>query len=83
MNKLCPTCKGSTRETTNLICQTCGFDYGRPRITAQDIVHHVNVTGLRSDTCLDLLYSGWTLVEEVNEPPRFESPLANLKEKNE
>lgn len=24
----CPTCEGSTRETVNMVCPTCGFDYG-------------------------------------------------------
>lgn len=24
----CPTCTGSVRETTGLVCQTCGTDYG-------------------------------------------------------
>jgi hypothetical protein len=24
----CPTCTGPTRETTGLVCQTCGHDYG-------------------------------------------------------
>lgn len=24
----CPTCTGGTRETTGLVCQTCGTDYG-------------------------------------------------------
>lgn len=24
----CPTCTGQTRETTGMVCQTCGTDYG-------------------------------------------------------
>jgi hypothetical protein len=24
----CPTCSGPIRETTNMVCQTCGTDYG-------------------------------------------------------
>jgi hypothetical protein len=26
----CPTCSGPIRETVNMVCQTCGTDYGRP-----------------------------------------------------
>jgi hypothetical protein len=26
----CPTCSGPVRETTGLVCQTCGTDYGKP-----------------------------------------------------
>ena len=25
----CPTCTGQVRETVNLVCQTCGTDYGK------------------------------------------------------
>lgn len=25
----CPTCEGPSRETINMACPTCGFDYGR------------------------------------------------------
>lgn len=25
----CPTCSGRVRETTNLVCQTCGHDYSK------------------------------------------------------
>jgi hypothetical protein len=25
----CPTCSGQIRETTNLVCQTCGHDYSK------------------------------------------------------
>jgi|GEM_PF-6844397 len=39
----CPTCQGEQRETTNLVCQTCGRDYSsndrppRPRKTPAEI----------------------------------------------
>lgn len=32
----CPTCTGPTRETVNLVCQTCGTDYGAPATAAVD-----------------------------------------------
>lgn len=37
-------------------------------------------TGLARKTVLDLLSSGWTYAENINEPSRWISPLAQLKE---
>lgn len=28
-NGICPTCMGRSRQTTGLVCQTCGHDYGK------------------------------------------------------
>lgn len=39
--ELCPTCSGGSRETVNLICQTCGHDYSEGMLMDEsNLVRH-------------------------------------------
>lgn len=35
-------------------------------------------TGLKKDTCLDLILSGWSFNQETGQPDRWSSPSASL-----
>lgn len=37
-------------------------------------------TGLMPATCMDLLKSGWTYIDTLDQPPRWVAPVTNMKE---
>lgn len=62
----CPTCTGPTRETTNMVCQTCGYDYAdevyRPLTdphTDWPQLDHVAATNLAAASPFDDAAQAW------------------------
>ena len=46
---------------------------------ALDAIQIALRTNLKALTCADLLGHGWTYKEELNQPSRWESPIASLQ----